>query len=452
MAFQKSSMSSLSEAKFRIKPNWLITLFGIFAFWTYESAFFILVRPAASATGEFRASDPVARAANIAVLLGALCLAAWTRGFPRYLLRHAKLPGLIILYCFCSALWSIDPAVTARRSVSLATCFLFGYLALVTYGPRGTIRLYGWSLFLAAVASWAALPIFHAKVFDNDELLTSQALRTFHGVFTQKNELSVEMLMGFCCWAYLGILTPKKGEIERFIWPLAIVAILSAMVYAKGTTSILAVMVASVAVAGLRWRSWRFRLVLYALVAAASLVLVTVVIAEPKLLFAALGKDSSMTGRLPLWIEAARAIVERPILGWGYNAFWSADSIPAQYIWQRIGWPAPNAHNGLLELGLDFGLIGGALYGFMMLRIAVRALRALGQPGFPEAKYLVLVLIAMLVENIDEGTVGWPDALSIITAFWYAITSVWCAGAWPVPLRSSPHRVPRPPAGGPQRA
>ena len=417
-----------------------MTLYGLLAFWTYAGAFFVLARPAPSANSEFGASDPIARAANIAVLLGAFCFACVTKGFGRYLLRHAKFPALIILYCLCSALWSIDPSLTLRRSVSLTTCFLFGYVALVAFGPRRTIRLYGWSLFLAAVASWVALPIFHGRVFDNDDLATGQALRTFHGVFTQKNELSVEMLMGFCCWAYTGIVEPRAKEVDRLVWPVAIAVILAAMVYSKGTTSVLGVMIASACVIGLRWPGWRARLILSASIAAVVLLIVSIVVFEPDLVFAALGKDSSMTGRLPLWMDTARAIAERPILGWGYNAFWTSDSIGAQYIWQRIGWPAPNAHNGPLQLGLDFGLAGGTLYVIMIVRASARALRGLASPGFPEAKFLTLILIAMLVENIGEGTTGRPDAVSITVAFWYALTSVWHSGQWPVPLREPRRR------------
>jgi exopolysaccharide production protein ExoQ len=216
---------------------------------------------------------------------------------------------------------------------------------------------------------------------------------------------------------------------------VALVLILAAMAYSHGTTSVLASMLTGVAVVRLRWRNWRLGLILYAGLAVAALVLITVALAGPDLLFEALGKDPNMTGRIPLWVEAAHAALERPVLGWGYDVFWSRNSIEAQYIWQRIGWPAPNAHNGPLELALDFGLVGGLLYLFMVARIAWRALLALNDPGFPEAKWLVLVSIAMLVEFIDEGTVGWPNALAMTVGFGSALTSVWRAGHWPVPVR-----------------
>lgn len=430
-------MFATADIQRRIHPSWPVILFGLVAFWTYEIAFFVLLRPSVTEGGELRASDPVARAANIAVLAGLILLAARQRFFLSYLVRHARLPALILLYCLCSALWSLDPATSARRTISLATCFGFGYLALVTYGPRGTIRIYAWSLFLAAIASWLALPLFHGKVYDNDAAISAAIVRTFHGVFTQKNELSVEMLMGVCCWLYLGFVDPRQAEPERRLWPIALAVILAAMVYSKGTTSLLAAALVALAAIRLRWRSWRLALLLYAGLAATALVLATTLIVDPELLLAALGKDTSMTGRLPLWIESAHAVTTRPVLGWGYNVFWSPDSIWARYIWQRIGWPAPNAHNGLLQLGLDFGLVGGALYLLMMLRLAARTLTALADPGFPKSKYLALLLIAMTIENIDEGTIGSPDALSILTAFWYATTSVWRAGTWPVPLTAA---------------
>ena len=435
---------SMQDVQRRIAAPWWLILYGVFAFWTYELAFFVLLRPSMAESGEFRASDPVTRTANIAVLAGLLVFGARQPGFLRALRRHAKLPAFVVLYCLCSASWSLDPVTSARRAVSLATCFAFGTFALLAYGPRGVVRLYAWSLFLAALASWLALPIVPGKVYDNDGLISLQAVRSFHGVFTQKNELSVEMLMGVCCWAYLGIVERRPGELERRIWPVAMFAILAAMVYAKGTTSLLAALLVAAVVVRMRWRSWRVGLVLHFLIGSAALALIAVVVAEPDLLFSALGKEPNMTGRLPLWIESAQAVMERPILGWGYNAFWGVDSVPARYIWQRIGWPAPNAHNGLLQLGLDLGLVGGLIYLAMLLGLARRVLGAVGHPGFPEARYLALLLVAMFVESLDEGTTGWPDVLSILTAVGYVATSIWRAGAWPAPLpslreRSKPH-------------
>ena len=436
-------MPSMQDYQDRIAPSRIEKLFGLFALLTYEGAFFVLLRPTLSEGAELRASDPLARIANVTVLCGVLFFAARRKRILDYLRRHAWLHALIIVYCLASALWSLYPLTSLRRGLSLATAFGFGFYAVITYGPRGYIRLYGWSLFVGAVASFVALPIFHGRVYDNADIVTGTAIRTFHGIYAQKNELSVEMLMGICCWSYLGILAPKRAEIERRLWPFALLVMFAAMVYAKGTTSILATMLIAVAVTRMRLPGWRTGLVLYSGLAFAVLVFVSILVVDPQILFALLGKDASMTGRIPLWIESARAAAARLWLGYGYGAFWNPDSVLTQYVWARAGWPAPNAHNGLLELDLDMGLLGGALYLWMMARFGVRALGGLRDPGFPEAKFLALFVIALLVETLDEGTIGWPDAIAITVAYASAVTSIRRAGTWPLPfVERGPRRRP----------
>ena len=41
------------------------------------------------------------------------------------------------------------------------------------------------------------------------------------------------------------------------------------------------------------------------------------------LIFDVLGKDSSLTGRTMIWSYVTDKIGDKPILGWGFSAFWS---------------------------------------------------------------------------------------------------------------------------------
>jgi exopolysaccharide production protein ExoQ len=56
-----------------------------------------------------------------------------------------------------------------------------------------------------------------------------------------------------------------------------------------------------------------------------------------------------------------RLISERPLLGWGYSAMWlPADNI-TKAVSQAVGWSVPQAHNALLEVTLELGLVGLAI-------------------------------------------------------------------------------------------
>jgi O-antigen ligase len=71
------------------------------------------------------------------------------------------------------------------------------------------------------------------------------------------------------------------------------------------------------------------------------------------------GKDTTLTGRSEIWPAVFEMIGRKPLLGYGYGAFWfGADTSGAAYVQESIGWPAPSAHNGFLDLWLAVGLVG----------------------------------------------------------------------------------------------
>jgi O-antigen ligase len=146
---------------------------------------------------------------------------------------------------------------------------------------------------------------------------------------------------------------------------------------------------------------------------------------DPAAILGLFGKDTSISGRGPIWEEALAAIKERPFFGYGYASFWLPDSIVTRYIWSRVKWNAPSAHNGFLELALDIGIVGLTFYMYMIGRLVILTIRAIRLGGAPEARWLSLFLIAMLIENFDEGTLAWPDLMASTVAFGSAMTDSW---------------------------
>ena len=63
-----------------------------------------------------------------------------------------------------------------------------------------------------------------------------------------------------------------------------------------------------------------------------------------------------LNGRLAIWDEVIGDISERPLLGYGYGAFWDSDRVFA-YSWIH-DWGFSNAHSVYLETALDIGIVG----------------------------------------------------------------------------------------------
>ncbi len=84
---------------------------------------------------------------------------------------------------------------------------------------------------------------------------------------------------------------------------------------------------------------------------------------------------SSLTGRLPLWEELLSWIGKRPLLGYGYMAFWDADRV--EILSEMFKWEIPHGHNMYLDITLDVGVIGLFIYSiwfFSALQLAVKLL------------------------------------------------------------------------------
>ncbi len=76
------------------------------------------------------------------------------------------------------------------------------------------------------------------------------------------------------------------------------------------------------------------------------------------------GKDATLTGRVDLWALVLPYGDRRPLLGYGYGAFWIADNPMTQEIWRILNsYQPPHAHNGWIETYLELGLVGCAVVG-----------------------------------------------------------------------------------------
>ena len=83
-----------------------------------------------------------------------------------------------------------------------------------------------------------------------------------------------------------------------------------------------------------------------------------IILLSPDLILDLLGKDATLTGRTELWYFVNIFISQRPLLGWGFGAFWCQEIRRLNEISRNLGWSIPQAHNGLLELLLEVGAIG----------------------------------------------------------------------------------------------
>lgn len=86
-----------------------------------------------------------------------------------------------------------------------------------------------------------------------------------------------------------------------------------------------------------------------------------------------LDKSADLSGRTTLWPYVIEAAIKRPWFGYGFSAFWESPDAYQQVL-QYFNWSPGHAHNGFIQLLIDFGLLGAIPLLFAYLRVSKYAI------------------------------------------------------------------------------
>jgi exopolysaccharide production protein ExoQ len=314
--------------------------------------------------------------------------------------RHPHLnlipPLMVVSVVVCSVLWSVDPITTITRGIAYLF-LLVGAIGLVkTIQANELMRL---TASISGVLALVSLLLFIAA--------RDGSGGDFSGVFPQKNVLGQAMAIGVLA----GLHVVRTGEAKlRYVGIIAICTIVG--ILSKSTTALLVIMtfftlhilLALYVGGGVR----RTASVVLMIILASIAIFVT---GNKDMLFNLLDKDPSLTGRTELWPYVADAIMQRPLLGWGFAAFWSPLNAYSVEISDAIHWHVTEAHNGLLQVLLDVGMVGAAFFLFMLARNLTMAVKCIRGRAPEIGITLLLFLVGVLVIGVSEQVLvvvdGW---------------------------------------------
>jgi exopolysaccharide production protein ExoQ len=132
----------------------------------------------------------------------------------------------------------------------------------------------------------------------------------------------------------------------------------------------------------------------------------------------AVGKDTTLTGRTTLWSAAQASIAAHPTFGVGYQAYWQIGSWGAEQLWQIsyvINKTGYHFHDTYLEVGVDLGLVGLAIFLVTLAAMLVRVARALvfSRIG-PESMFAIYVVVLILLRSPIEVDLFWQFQIPTI--------------------------------------
>jgi O-antigen ligase len=315
----------------------------------------------------------------------------------------AVLSLALVGWAFLSSRWSIHPDVTVRRSIALLFTTLFGLHLAARYDWRELVELIA-AVFLAlAVGSLVA-----CIAFPGFGVTVEIHPGAWKGLWYEKNQLGGMMANATLACTCAAILAPGR----RRLWIAGTVLCVGLVVMSKSTTAVLGVAIALGGVAGLavlRRGAALSVLAIWGLTAAAAAFVALVTIA-PDLFFHLIGKDPTLTGRTEIWEALLRRVQARPLLGYGFGAFWYDKWGPAWFIRQEVQWSAPNGHNGWLDVLVQLGAVGLAL---AALNFAIAAAGAVGRLWRgPECYWAILFMGLFGLFSVSESTIMQYNGIS----------------------------------------
>lgn len=371
---------------------------AIFAFFAMQGAIPGIAPPAAHemTAAAFTTLSTVGGIAS-QVVINALILILLLRA-PRLLLDQilcVPWAALLAALAVASTLWSIAPLLTLRRSLPFALAGLFGLWFAARFSAARQMRILRLTMFALALATIALVLFAPSLALDH----TPGHATDWQGIFTQKNACGRIMVLATAVILFGERLTLRRtAALGLFL----LVLLLSGSRGAWMIEAALLLVWLTVFVA--RRSGPRIRM-LIALVA--PLLVATaagVALRYSWELMHLLDREPTLSGRTAIWSQVAHAIVQRPLLGYGYDAFWRGMQGPSLQIDAAVHFMVEHAHNGFLEITLELGLAGLALFLVSWLAAWLRLWplwRAgdLSHIAFPLA---LLVLIALY--DLEENT------------------------------------------------
>jgi O-antigen ligase len=319
------------------------------------------------------------RAGRVARRLGAM---QWTLG----------LAALAVL----STLWSQFPLYTIRRSLPFAMAGVFGLYLATRFPVRRQLGILRVTMLALAVGTVVMVLAFPKLGLD----ASAGHHADWQGVFTQKNACGRVMVL-----ATAVLLADWKNSWQRVVSA----GLFLLVMLMSGSRSAWLVEAVMLALWGMLFVAKRFDARSRAMAAVGGLLLLPPAIAAMYFSFPALlawmGRDATLSGRTQIWKQVWIFILQRPWLGWGYEAFWRGTQGEAFRVVAAVHFMVFHAHNGFLEIWLELGAAGLLLFAVSYARAWRKLWPKLLAGEIERVMWMVFVLALILFYDLDENTV-----------------------------------------------
>ena len=305
-----------------------------------------------------------------------------------------------------SALWTQSLIKTIPFGVFAILLTVFGIYLTQRFSPDRQIRLLLFAGSVAIVLSYMLALFFPAAGIWNVD-----GLGAWRGMFIMKNILGeIVVLLSYAALSF----RPRTA----FHWiglTLYLVLALGLVVMSQSRTAWI-VGVLSLAFVIFLNVFKRFRVherLLFAVVLGIVLSLMAIfVVAYATQIALALGKDPTLTGRTKIWAAVATVVWKRPLLGFGYRAFWLGLEGESANLALAVGSTSlGNSENALVDIWLELGTIGVLLMLITLFKACRNAITCVRLDMPKHIQWYILIVFFNVLSVVDGDKLMYPHTI-----------------------------------------
>jgi O-antigen ligase len=357
---------------------------------------------------QYLEGSPVDRNVYLALILAGLFILFRRRRNWGLIIRRNIWLVMFLAYCGLSILWSDYSFVAFKRWIKELGNFIMVMIIITELYPAEAIKV----VYRRLAYVLLPLSVVFIKYFpEMGRCFTRSGEAMYTGVTTHKNSLGVLCLICFLMFLWNLLQMRVKGfkfsdNREALIYVFFIFMITWLLYMANCATAILCCCLgASILI----WMDIPFikknakYIGVYSVIFLSVFVLLELTVDITSVVISVLGRNVTLTGRIPFWGELLVFDVNL-LIGKGYMSFWMGDVLDffaAKYYWQPH-----QAHNGYLEIYLNLGLIGLLLLICSIVAFYKDIIRRISNDiNFQKLRltFLVVVLFANITEAFFTG-------------------------------------------------
>jgi len=304
---------------------------------------------------------------------------------------------LLAIIAFFSFLWSDFPDYTLAdvRDIWMMTSFSL-YFA-IRFTLKEQIKLIAYTLLIGGFLSI----IFAIGLPQVGKHLTGAHAGSWKGIYGHKNYFGSMMILGILTCLHL---PTNNSKILKY---LGSGFLFISMIASTSRTSLVLfglILVIMFIYRKFRWKG-KISVILLDLGILVLGCLFLVLFSYWTEILTGIGRDPTLTSRVPIWGVMLSRLMERPLLGFGRGAFFAPNSPYGVQIGQVIGtgWHPPHGHNGFLDIAIDFGLIGLSLFIITYFTTFAKVVKRAYATKKSEELWLLAFMFLLSMNNITES-------------------------------------------------